>query len=144
MAFILFILLSFLLQGALGELVCEELSTGLCTFSIGSSGKRCLLENYVDDNGNMEYQCRTSEIVVKSMNGFIESDECMNACGVHRKSVGISSDSLLEPHFIAKLCSRLCYNNCPNIVDLYQNIAIGEDLCKYKGILPRRASGLIF
>lgn len=110
----------------LGELVCEELSIGLCTFSIASSGKRCLLENYVDNNGNMEYQCKTSEIVVKSMNGFIESDECTNACGVHRKSVGISSDSLLEPHFIAKLCSRSCYNNCPNIVDLYQNIAIGE------------------
>lgn len=153
MAFILFLLSSLLLQGALGkttiilinifltiisksfhngiffslgEIICEELPVGLCTFSIASSGKRCILENYINHNENMEYQCKTSEIVVKNMNNWIESDECTNACGVDRKSVGISSDSLLEPRFIARLCSRSCYDNCANIVDLYHNLAIGE------------------
>lgn len=159
MAFILVLLMSLLLQGALGkitvnfiflsinsekcyfpwlsiifcwwyfylgEMVCEKLPIGSCAFSIASSGKRCLLENYVDNNGNMGYQCKTSEIVVTNMNEWIEDDECTNACGVDRKSVGISSDSLLEPRFIAKLCSRSCFDNCPNIVDLYHNLAIGE------------------
>lgn len=107
-------------------MVCEKLPIGSCAFSIASSGKRCLLENYVDNNGNMGYQCKTSEIVVTNMNEWIEDDECTNACGVDRKSVGISSDSLLEPRFIAKLCSRSCFDNCPNIVDLYHNLAIGE------------------
>ncbi|KAK3003377.1 hypothetical protein RJ639_018129 [Escallonia herrerae] len=74
----------------------------------------------------------------------IESDECVNACGVDRKAVGISSDSLLEPQFTAKLCSRACYQNCPNIVDLYYNLAMGEgvflpDLWKAQRNMPRRA-----
>ena len=152
MAIILFLLSSLLLQGALGktaiifnfcqsflnrflkviiilslgDIVCEELPVGLCTFSIASSGKRCILENYINRKETMEYQCKTSEIVVKNMNDWIESDECTKACGVDRKSVGISSDSLLEPRSIAKLCSNSCYDNCPNIVDLYHNLAIGE------------------
>ncbi|KAI7729694.1 hypothetical protein M8C21_000982 [Ambrosia artemisiifolia] len=144
MAFILFLFLSFLLHGAHSEIICEELPIGLCTLSIASSGKRCLLENNVKDNGNMEYQCKTSEIIVKGMNEWIESDECLNACGLHRKTVGISSDSLIEPHFIARLCSDSCYKNCPNIVDLYHNLAIGEgvflaNLCEVHNKMPRRA-----
>ncbi|XP_076914097.1 uncharacterized protein LOC143572977 [Bidens hawaiensis] len=143
MAFILFILLTFLLHGAQGEIICEELPIGLCTFSIASSGKRCLLENDINDKGNTEYQCKTSEIIVNNMNEWIESDECLNACGVHRNTVGISSDFLLEPHFLAKLCSHSCYNNCPNIVDLYHNLAIGEgvflaNLCEVHSKMPRR------
>ncbi|KAI3806446.1 hypothetical protein L1987_22351 [Smallanthus sonchifolius] len=144
MAFILFLILAFLLHGAQGEIICEELPTSLCTFSIASSGQRCLLENNVKDNGEMEYQCNTSDIIVKDMKEWIESDECMNACGVHRKTVGISSDSLLEPRFIARICSGSCYNNCPNIVDLYHNLAIGEgvflaNLCEVHSKMPRRA-----
>ncbi|KAL4558182.1 hypothetical protein LXL04_036380 [Taraxacum kok-saghyz] len=145
MAFILFLLSSLLLQGALGtDVVCEELPVGLCTFSIASSGKRCILENYINRKETMEYQCKTSEIVVKNMNDWIESDECTKACGVDRKSVGISSDSLLEPRSIAKLCSNSCYDNCPNIVDLYHNLAIGEgvflsNLCEVHSKMPRRA-----
>lgn len=56
----------------------------------------------------------------------IETDACVNACGVDRRTVGISSDSLLEPQLTAKLCSASCYQNCPNIVDLYFNLAAGE------------------
>ncbi|KAF7147004.1 hypothetical protein RHSIM_Rhsim03G0186700 [Rhododendron simsii] len=47
----------------------------------------------------------------------------MDACGLGRSVLGISSDSLLEAHFLQKLCSTQCYNSCPNIVDLYFNLA---------------------
>eukprot|EP01018_Ginkgo_biloba_P016565 Gb_38854 [translate_table: standard] len=59
---------------------------------------------------------------------WIESEECMEACGLERMSVGVSSDALLEPHFTDKLCSPQCQNNCPNIVDLYLNLAAGEGI----------------
>lgn len=110
----------------IGEIICEDLPKNLCAFSIASSGKRCLLENYALKDGTMEYQCRTSEVVVERMAEWIETDECVQACGVDRNSVGISSDSLLESQFTAKLCSPACYQNCPNIVDLYFNLAAGE------------------
>ncbi|KNA12094.1 hypothetical protein SOVF_129080 [Spinacia oleracea] len=115
----------------------------MCVMAIASSGKRCVLEKYKNDiGGEMEYQCRTSEVVVERMSEYIETDECIKACGIDRKTVGISSDNLLEPHFTAKLCSPSCYNNCPNVVDLYFNLAQGEgvnlsDLCQ-RG-KPRRA-----
>ena len=108
------------------ELVCEDLPKGVCAFSIASSGKRCLLETSVAGDGSVEYQCRTSEVVVERMAEYIETDQCVQACGVDRNSVGISSDALLEPQFTAKLCSPACYQKCPNIVDLYFNLAAGE------------------
>ncbi|KAI3678230.1 hypothetical protein L6452_37515 [Arctium lappa] len=144
MALILFLGLSLLLQGALGEIICDDLPGGKCSFSIASSGKRCVLENYVRYNGKLEYECKTSEIDVKNMKEWIESDECTNACGVDRMSVGISSDSLINQRFLAKICSSSCYENCPNIVDLYHNLAIGEgvflsNLCDVQRTMPRRA-----
>ena len=84
------------------------------------------METYANQNGAVEYQCRTSEVFVEKMADYIETDACVKACGVDRNSVGISSDSLLEPQFTAKLCSPACYQNCPNIVDLYFNLAAGE------------------
>ncbi|KVH94664.1 uncharacterized protein LOC112517639 [Cynara cardunculus var. scolymus] len=144
MALILFLGLCLLLQVATGEIMCDELAGAKCSFSIASSGKRCVLENYVRNNGNVEYQCKTSEIHVKNMKEWIESDECTNACGVDRMSVGISSDSLLDPRFLSKICSSSCYENCPNIVDLYHNLAIGEgvflsNLCDVQRRMPRHA-----
>ena len=62
------------------------------------------------------------------MADYIETDACVKACGVDRNSVGISSDALLEPQFTGKLCSPACYQNCPNIVDLYFNLAAGEGM----------------
>ncbi|XP_043715582.1 uncharacterized protein LOC122663976 [Telopea speciosissima] len=56
----------------------------------------------------------------------METDQCIEACGLDRISLGISSDSLLDSLFTQKLCSPLCYDNCPNIVDLYFNLAAGE------------------
>ncbi|XP_009627921.1 uncharacterized protein LOC107802210 [Nicotiana tabacum] len=141
---ILFFACTLFLRGALGEIICENLPTNVCSFSIASSGKRCLLENSENKDGKMEYQCKTSEVVVGNMAEYIETDECVNACGVDRNSVGISSDSLLEPQFTAKLCSPPCYQNCPNVVDLYFNLAAGEgvylpDLCNKQRSSPHRA-----
>ncbi|EEF34518.1 conserved hypothetical protein [Ricinus communis] len=78
------------------------------------------------------------------MADYIESDECVKACGVDRNSVGISSDALLEPQFTAKLCSPACYQKCSNIVDLYFNLAAGEgaflpDLCDASRTNPHRS-----
>ena len=134
---------SLLLRMTLGEIICEELSKEVCAFSISSSGKRCLLEN-LERNKGVEYQCTTSDVIVQRMAEHIETDACVNACGVDRTTVGISSDSLLESQFTTKLCSAYCYNNCPNIIDLYFNLAAGEgvflpDLCEKQKINPHRA-----
>lgn len=109
-----------------GGIICEQLPKQLCSYSVSSSGKRCLLENFASSDGTVTYQCKTSEVIVDVVHDWIETEECTNACGVDRKSVGISSDSLLQPQFTAKLCSDACYQNCPNIVDLYFNLALGE------------------
>ncbi|KAJ6968777.1 hypothetical protein D5086_029555 [Populus alba] len=138
------LLSSLLLHAASAEIVCEELPNDICAFTISSSGKRCLLETYATKNDTVEYQCRTSEVVVEKMADYIETDACVKACGVDRNSVGISSDALLEPQFTAKLCSPACYQNCPNIIDLYFNLAAGEgaflpDLCDAARYNPHRS-----
>lgn len=108
------------------EMVCEDLPKDVCAFSVSSSGKRCLLETEKGVNGEIEYQCRTSEVVVERMAEYIETDQCVEACGADRNSVGISSDAFFEPQFTGKLCSPACYQKCPNIVDLFFNLAAGE------------------
>jgi PAR1 protein len=72
------------------------------------------------------YQCKTSDVMVENFANHIETEACVGACGLERKTVGISSDSLMESRFIQKLCSPGCSNNCPNIVNLYTNLAAGE------------------
>ncbi|CAI9778735.1 unnamed protein product [Fraxinus pennsylvanica] len=141
---IIFLAFTLFLQGTLGELVCEELPVGLCSFSIATSGKRCLLETYTSNYGTMDFQCKTSEVVAINLQEYIEADECVIACGVDRKSTGISSDSLLDAQFTTRLCSPQCYQNCPNIVDLYYNLALAEgaflsDLCKSQRTNSRRS-----
>ncbi|CAA2966740.1 ATP-dependent RNA helicase dbp6 [Olea europaea subsp. europaea] len=96
----------------------------------------------------MEFQCKTSEVVAIKLDEYSEADECVSSCGVNRKSVGISSDALLDSQFTAKLCSPQCYQNCPNIVDLYYNLALGEgaflsDLCKSQRTYSRRSMARI-
>ncbi|XP_030537663.1 uncharacterized protein LOC115745891 isoform X3 [Rhodamnia argentea] len=128
MALILFLAFSLFVRGALGDIVCEQLPTELCSFSIASNGRRCVLENYVSPTTErkMEHECKTSQVAVDIMHEWIETNDCIRACGVDRESVGISSDALLQSRFIAKLCSPARYHNCPNIVDLYFNLALGE------------------
>ncbi|MBA0792707.1 hypothetical protein Gohar_017182 [Gossypium harknessii] len=141
----LFLFLSSLfLHASLAEIICEDLPNDVCAFAIASSGKRCLLETALEKNEKEEYQCRTSEVMVERMAEYIENDDCVRACGVDRNSIGISSDSLLEPQFTSKLCAPACCHNCPNIVDLFFNLAAGEgvflpDLCEAQRINPRRS-----
>ncbi|CAN4102248.1 unnamed protein product [Withania somnifera] len=143
----IFLVFSLLIHGVLGnngELVCEELSVGKCAYSVASSGKRCSLETYETSEETRGYQCKTSEIVANiGLANLVESDECISACGADRNSVGISSDSLLESKFTSKLCSQECYQKCPNIVDLYYNLALGEGVylpafCKGRNLNGRR------
>lgn len=72
------------------------------------------------------YTCRSSEIEADKATNIIESDECITGCGLDRKSLGISSDALLESRFTQKLCSVKCLTQCPNIIDLFYNLAAGE------------------
>ena len=98
----------------------------MCTFSVASTGNRCVLESYVSNAGSTELQCKTSYAFAENVAQWIEDDHCVEVCGVDRKTVGISSDSLAEPRIIASVCSTACYDNCPNIVDLYYNMALAE------------------
>jgi hypothetical protein len=65
-------------------------------------------------------------VAVDILHEWIESNDCISARGIDRLTVGISSDSLLEPQFTAKLCSDACFQVCPNVVDLYFNLALAE------------------
>ncbi|CAN0854642.1 hypothetical protein LINGRAHAP2_LOCUS5961 [Linum grandiflorum] len=89
------------------------------------------MENYISRNGVVKYQCETSEVVVDKMKDMIESDECIKSCGLDRNTVGISSDYLLTRKFVSKLCSGPCFQSCPNIVDLYSNLALAEGMDLY-------------
>ncbi|XP_058773423.1 uncharacterized protein LOC131647551 [Vicia villosa] len=113
-------------QGTLGVIECENLNQDKCAFAVSHAGKRCVLEKHVKRNGLEKYTCKTSEIEADKLKDHIESDECIKSCGLDRKSFGISSDSLVESSFTQKLCSPECYKSCPNIVDLYFNLAAGE------------------
>lgn len=114
------------LQVVYGGIVCEKLPVEVCAFSVASSGARCVLEKSILRNGNVQYECQISEIRAENLKEMIETDECMNACGVETMTVGMSTDFLAEGGFTKKLCLPGCYNNCPNIVDLYFNLAAGE------------------
>ncbi|KAL2453103.1 PAR1 protein [Abeliophyllum distichum] len=141
---ILFIALSLFVRGIFAEVICDNLPTNFCSFAIASSGKRCVLENYKNDAGKLDFTCKTSEVVVERLAGYIETDQCVKACGVDRSFVGISSDAFLVPQFTQRLCSPSCYQNCANIVDLYFNLAAGEGvylplLCEKQKTEPHRA-----
>jgi hypothetical protein len=79
-------------------------------------------------DGTQKFQCQSSGVVAAKLSEWIESEECINACGLERMAVGMCTDSLLDPESTRKLCSSECRNNCPNIVDLYVNLAAGEGI----------------
>lgn len=121
-----------------GDIECENLNEKTCAFAVSSSSKRCVLEKHVKRTGEEAYTCRTSDIEADKLKDHIESDQCIKSCDLDRKSLGISSDSLLESRFTEKLCSPQCYKSCPNVVDLYFNLAAGEGvflpkLCEVQG-----------
>ncbi|XP_075493142.1 uncharacterized protein LOC142531038 [Primulina tabacum] len=145
---------AFLVQGILGNVECENLDKERCAFAVSSSGRRCVLEKSVRRSGEEVYMCRTSDIEAYKFKNWIETDECIMACGLDRNALGISSDSLLESRFALKLCSDECYRKCHNVVDLHFNLAAGEGiylpkLCEEQGANARRemaeikSSGLV-
>ncbi|KAK6155697.1 hypothetical protein DH2020_009945 [Rehmannia glutinosa] len=81
-----------------------------------------------------------------SMQGTLGNIECENldkdSCAYaddDRDIVGFAFGTA----FCRKLCSKECYGNCPNIVDLYFNLAAGEGvylpkLCEAQGANVRR------
>ncbi|CAI0403320.1 unnamed protein product, partial [Linum tenue] len=107
-------------------ITCEKLEQGACAYAVSSTGKRCVLEKRVKRGGQEEYNCRTSEIEADKLKNWVETDDCIKSCGLERKSLGISSDTLLKPGLTRHLCSAQCYDACPNVVDLYFNLAAGE------------------
>ncbi|ONK62014.1 uncharacterized protein A4U43_C08F35910 [Asparagus officinalis] len=126
------------------SVICEDLPQDQCAFAVSLSSKRCVLESYRRDDGRTEYKCQTSEIGVGRIFDHVESDQCIRDCGVERNSVGISSDALLEPQFLDRLCSPECFQHCANIIDLYYNLAAGEgiqlpDLCHVRWSDPNQA-----
>ncbi|KAJ9544172.1 hypothetical protein OSB04_023879 [Centaurea solstitialis] len=140
---LLFLFLFLFLHGTTihGKIVCEDLTKDNCAFAVSYTGKRCVLEDFEDKKGTVEYQCRTSEVLVEMMWNHIETDECVRACGVSRNATGISSDSLLDKKSIVTLCAPQCYQKCPNIIDLHFNLAVGEgvslpDLCEQQRSNP--------
>ncbi|AED96208.1 photoassimilate-responsive protein PAR-like protein [Arabidopsis thaliana] len=139
------ILLAIYSQTTFGDDVkCENLDENTCAFAVSSTGKRCVLEKSMKRSGIEVYTCRSSEIEANKVTNIIESDECIKACGLDRKALGISSDALLESQFTHKLCSVKCLNQCPNVVDLYFNLAAGEGvylpkLCESQEGKSRRA-----
>ncbi|KAF8380253.1 hypothetical protein HHK36_027737 [Tetracentron sinense] len=130
-------------QGTLGGINCEHLNKESCAFAVSSGGTRCVLEKQVRRSGEEVYTCGASRIEAGNLKDWIETDQCVEACGVDRNSLGISTDSLLDSQFTQKLCSTGCYNSCSNIVDLYFNLAAGEGvflpkLCEAQGANARR------
>ncbi|XP_021835885.2 uncharacterized protein [Spinacia oleracea] len=137
------LLSSLLIQGTLGEVTCEQLNKEACAFAVSSIGKRCVLEKYVRRSGLEAYKCTASSIEADKLKDLVETNHCIEACGLYRETFGISSDSLLESRFTQKLCSPECYQRCPNVVDLYFNLAAGEGvflpkLCETQSENPRR------
>ncbi|XP_010909892.2 uncharacterized protein [Elaeis guineensis] len=144
-AFIALVLALYLfVPHVLGAVTCERLDRSTCAFAVSSAGTRCVLEKRVRRGGQEEYTCRASRVEADGLKDHVETDECLKACGLVRGSLGISSDSLLDSRFTQKLCSARCYNGCPNIVNLYFNLAAGEGvflpkLCKTHRASKRRA-----
>eukprot|EP00250_Pteridium_aquilinum_P005348 c15457_g1_i1 orf=154-693(-) len=125
--YILFaILFASLASGISGKMLCEDLPVDFCAFSVSTTGSRCVLEKRILTNGNVEYECQTSQVVADMFAEWMETDECIQSCGLDRMSVGISSDALVERGFAKVVCSRACQNNCPNVIDLFTNLAAGE------------------
>ncbi|OAE24158.1 hypothetical protein AXG93_2752s1730 [Marchantia polymorpha subsp. ruderalis] len=118
---------------------CELLPKEECAFAIGQRGFRCLLETSIGLDGLIIHHCQTSDIEwttdaddlrreLRSIRsgGHIESDECLEACGLDRLTVGISTDGLQTGAFKEKICSEDCRHNCPQVISLY-NIIYAEE-----------------
>jgi len=52
----------------------------------------------------------------------------MNACGVERMAVGMSTDALVDGRSTRKLCSPNYYKKCPSTLELYFNLTAREGI----------------
>ncbi|KAH7287516.1 hypothetical protein KP509_32G059500 [Ceratopteris richardii] len=111
-----------------GTIECEELPIEECAFAVSSSGARCVLEKQVTSHAAPQFKCQTSIIMAERPLEWIESEDCIQTCGLQRMSVGLSTDALLERDFTRRLCFSQCRRNCPNINDLYTNLAAEEGI----------------
>ncbi|XP_002993113.2 uncharacterized protein LOC9652438 [Selaginella moellendorffii] len=109
-------------------LECEELAVEDCAFAVSGLGSRCVLEKRVLESKIVVYQCQTSPVLAERSEAWIETDECLAACGLERMSVGISTDGIIRKEFLSRWCSSQCQANCPNVVDLFTKLASGEDI----------------
>ncbi|KAI5054060.1 hypothetical protein GOP47_0008042 [Adiantum capillus-veneris] len=94
------------------DVVCEELPMEWCAYSISSMGARCMLEGEKDGDNPMVYKCKTSSVETKVKGGWIEAEECMEACGLKRMTVGLFSQPPFDPQFF---CSPRCARSCPHL-----------------------------
>ncbi|KAL2651671.1 hypothetical protein R1flu_019799 [Riccia fluitans] len=110
------------------KLQCHMLPIDHCAFAVDSDGDRCVLESIITDNVITAYICQKSVIPVgaECPVEYVETDECIMACGAERLTVGFSTDAFTTTGFTSKLCSTQCREGCPNLVDLYSNIIAGE------------------
>eukprot|EP00246_Nothoceros_aenigmaticus_P000665 TRINITY_DN10915_c0_g1_i1.p1 TRINITY_DN10915_c0_g1~~TRINITY_DN10915_c0_g1_i1.p1 ORF type:complete len:189 (-),score=16.29 TRINITY_DN10915_c0_g1_i1:323-817(-) len=113
---------------ATASLHCEDLLVEDCAFAISSSGARCVLEKMYYPDGATRLQCQTSLIVADKPEEWIETDECLESCGLSRMTFGLSTDILLDVDALDKLCSTSCMHSCSNILDLYIKLAAGEGI----------------
>jgi hypothetical protein len=109
------------------QLECKMLPVEECAFAVSYSGHRCVLEKTL---GSDQHVCEISNVKAgdEAPVEYIESNECVEACGVDRMTIGFSTDELTSNSFIRKLCSRACRNTCVNLIDIYSNIIAGEGL----------------
>ncbi|XP_059065714.1 uncharacterized protein LOC131857331 [Cryptomeria japonica] len=126
------------------NLQCEELVIYNCAFAVSSTGNRCLLEKYAGEDGTIDLKCQTSKIMADTdTKPWIESEECINSCGLHKITVGLSTDALDDKKTLKKICSSFCQRSCTNIFHLFTNLAAEEGtdlqrLCKSKSWFTRK------
>ncbi|KAI5054818.1 hypothetical protein GOP47_0029963 [Adiantum capillus-veneris] len=132
------LLLGLALPCSLAHIVCEELGIYECAFAVASSGARCILETNISLENGVQFECKTSSVIVTPFADWIETAECLLLCGLDRLTIGISTDFVGDLGLQEMICSSMCQRNCPNIVDIFSNLAIGEglnlqNLCKDGG-----------
>ncbi|EFJ27502.1 hypothetical protein SELMODRAFT_412334 [Selaginella moellendorffii] len=133
-SFVILLCISGAIAGS--RLECEDLPPQDCAFAVSTMGNRCVLEKFIAQDTSAIYECQTSNVMAEKQEAWIESDECVKECGVERMWVGFSSDGLANRNFVNRLCSPVCQNNCPNIVNLFESLAAGEgvnlaEVCNY-------------
>ncbi|KAI5063952.1 hypothetical protein GOP47_0020622 [Adiantum capillus-veneris] len=108
------------------DVVCEDLPAEWCAYSISSMGARCVLVDHGEkdgDNTMQVYRCQTSSVETKVKGGWIEAEECIEACGLDRMTVGLFSQPAFDPRLF---CSSRCSRSCSHLHDLLRPLHEGR------------------